>query len=42
MRNNGKDLRTLIMEQHMVIDGYQFPYTVIKGGRSGEEEERKE
>lgn len=33
MRNNAEDLRTLITEQHMVIDGYQFAPTVIKERR---------
>lgn len=27
MRNNARDRRALIMEQHMLMDGYQFHHT---------------
>lgn len=39
MRNNERDERTLIMEQHMVIDGYHFSGSVIKAGRERSKED---
>lgn len=41
MRNNEGDERTLIMEQHMVIDGYHFSGSVIKAGRESSKEDGK-
>lgn len=38
MRNNAKDRRTLIMEQHMLMDGYQFHHALRLGQREEEEE----
>lgn len=41
MSNNERDERTLIMEQHMVIDGYHFSGSVIKAGRERSKEDGK-
>lgn len=41
MRNNERDERTLIMEQHMVIDGYHCSDAVIKAGRERRKEGRE-
>lgn len=38
MRNNEREERTLIIEQHMVIDGYHFSGSVIKAGREKSKE----
>lgn len=41
MRNNARDRRALIMEQHMLMDGYQFHHT-RRLRHAGEERGSKE